>query len=174
MQCSGFGASSCRHPGRHAHVVKLPYQSPLKNMSGLGKETARHLVAVRKFSLLKARESSSQPRDWKSSWRDFSEVPGGGGGVGRKFPEGGTDFLEVALVWKFPYGILSKQTSKRFASETTQTSKKSLQSGSMRKLRSAVLERNGDHRGKISVVVLGSFGFYRVFWHLPLAWKVFL
>ena len=39
------------------------------------------------------------------------------GGFGQKFPEGGLDFLEVALVWKSPYGILPKQTSKKFASE---------------------------------------------------------
>ena len=30
------------------------------------------------------RESSGQPRDWKSSWRDFSEVRGGSGGSFRK------------------------------------------------------------------------------------------
>ena len=50
------------------------------------------------------------------------KAPGGtsrkfGGGFGRNFPEGGPDFLEVALVWKFPYGIFPKQTSKKFASE---------------------------------------------------------
>ena len=39
--------------------------------------------------------SSSQPRDWKSSWRGFL---GSSGGFERKFPEGGLDFLEVALV----------------------------------------------------------------------------
>ena len=42
---------------------------------------------------------------------------GSSGGFGRKFPEGDPDFLEVALVWEFPYGILPKQTSKKFASE---------------------------------------------------------
>ena len=36
-------------------------------------------------------QTSSQPRDWKSSWRDFSEVRGG---FGRKFPEGGPDFFQ--------------------------------------------------------------------------------
>ena len=30
------------------------------------------------------RRSSSQPRDWKSSWKDFSEVWGGSGGSFRK------------------------------------------------------------------------------------------
>ena len=60
------------------------------------------------------RQSSDQHSDWKSSWTDFSEVSGG---FGRKFPEGGLDFLEVALVWKFPHGILPKQTSKKFDSE---------------------------------------------------------
>ena len=39
------------------------------------------------------RWSSSQPRDWKSSWRDFSELRVGG--FGWKFPEGSPDFLEV-------------------------------------------------------------------------------
>ena len=34
-----------------------------------------------------------------------------------EFPEGGLDFLEVAVVWKFPYRIPPKQTSKKFASE---------------------------------------------------------
>ena len=63
--------------------------------------------------------------DWKSSWRDFSEFRGGSGG---NF-EGGLDFLEVALVWKYPHGTLPKQTSKKFASDPSppQTSKKSLQ-----------------------------------------------
>ena len=36
---------------------------------------------------------------------------GSSGGFWRKFPEGGPDFLEVALVWKFPYRILPRQTS---------------------------------------------------------------
>ena len=48
-----------------------------------------------KMGHIRAREMR---RDWKSSWRDFSEVRGG---FGRKFPEGGLDFLEVALVWHF-------------------------------------------------------------------------
>ena len=52
---------------------------------------------------------------------------GSSGGFGRKFPEGGLNFLEVVLVWKFPYGNLPKQSSKKFASEPPQTSKKSLQ-----------------------------------------------
>ena len=77
------------------------------------------------------RESSSQPRDWKSSWRDFSEVRGG---FGREFPEGGPDFLEVALVWEFPYGILPKQTSKKFASEPPKLLRSPSGSGSMQKL----------------------------------------
>ena len=37
------------------------------------------------------------------------------------------DFLEVASVWKFAHEILSRQTSKKFASEPPQTSEKSLQ-----------------------------------------------
>ena len=42
---------------------------------------------------------------------------GSSGGFARKFPEGGLDFLELALVWKFQDGSLPKQTSKKFASE---------------------------------------------------------
>ena len=33
------------------------------------------------------------------------------GDLGGSFQEGGLDFLEVALVWKFPYGILWKQVN---------------------------------------------------------------
>ena len=58
------------------------------------------------------RQSFSQPRDWRSSWRDFWKF----GGV-RAEVSGSLDFLEVALMWKFPCGILPKQTSKKFASE---------------------------------------------------------
>ena len=47
------------------------------------------------------RQSSNQPPDWKA--------PGGNPGK-----LGGLDFLEVALEWKFPYGILPKQSSKKF------------------------------------------------------------
>ena len=77
------------------------------------------------------RRSSSQPRDWKSSGRDFSEVRGGSGG---SFLHGGLDFLEVALVWKFPDGSLSKQTSKKFASEPPKLLRSPSRSGSMQKL----------------------------------------
>ena len=59
---------------------------------------------------------------------------GGGGGFGRKFPERGPVFLEVALVWKFPYGIPAKQTSKNFASEPRKLLRSLSRSGSMRKL----------------------------------------
>ena len=77
------------------------------------------------------RQFSGQPPDWKSSWRDFSEVRGGFGG---KFPEGGLNFLEVALVWKFPYGNLPKQSSKKFASEPPKLLRSPSRSGPMRKL----------------------------------------
>ena len=50
------------------------------------------------------------------------------GVVRRKFPEGGLDFLEVALVWTYPHGILPKQTS----TPKLQTSPS--RSGSMQKL----------------------------------------
>ena len=63
--------------------------------------------------------------------KDFSEFRGG---FGRKFPEGGPDFLEVALVWKFPYGVLPKQTSKKFASEPPKLLRSPSRSGSMQKL----------------------------------------
>ena len=50
------------------------------------------------------------------------------GSCSEKFPEGGLNFLEVALVWIFPYGKFLKQSSKKFASEPPpQTSKKSPQ-----------------------------------------------
>ena len=41
---------------------------------------------------------------------------------------------EVALIWKFPYGILPKQTSKKFASEPPKFLRSPSRSGSMRKL----------------------------------------
>ena len=94
--------------------ISVLFFSCLKEVSS---SRARHslkptaLTAKRSSSL---RRSSSQPRDWKSFGRDFSEARGGSGG---SFREGGLDFLEVALVWKFPDGSLSKQTSKKFASE---------------------------------------------------------
>ena len=59
---------------------------------------------------------------------------GSSGGFGRKFPEGGLNFLEVALVWKFPYGNLPKQSSKKFASEPPKLPRSPSRSGSMRKL----------------------------------------
>ena len=37
-----------------------------------------------KFLLSNLRQSSNQPPDWKSSWRDFSEVRGSSGGSFRK------------------------------------------------------------------------------------------
>ena len=63
---------------------------------------------------MNVRKSSSQPRDWKNSWRDFSEA--GGGGVAQKFSEGGPNFLGC-LGMEFPDGILPKQTSKKFTLE---------------------------------------------------------
>ena len=66
------------------------------------------------------------------------QAPGGisrkFGGFGRKCPEGGLNFLEVALVWKFPDGILPKQTSKKFASEPPKLLRSPSRSGSMGKL----------------------------------------
>ena len=61
---------------------------------------------------------------------------GSSGGFGRKFPEGDLNFLEVgvALVWKFPYGNLPKQSSKKFASEPPELLRSPSRSGSMRKL----------------------------------------
>ena len=77
------------------------------------------------------RQFSDQPLDWNRFWRDFSEVRGG---FGRKFPEGGLNFLEVALVWKFPYGNLPKQSSKKFASEPPKLLRSPSRSSPMRKL----------------------------------------
>ena len=57
----------------------------------------------------------------------------GGGGFGRKFPEGALN-LEVALVWKFPYGNLPKQSSKKFPSEPPKLLRNPSRSGSMQKL----------------------------------------
>ena len=59
---------------------------------------------------------------------------GSSGGFGRKFPEGGLNFLEVALVWKFPYGSHPKQSSKKFASEPPKLLRSPFRSGPMRKL----------------------------------------
>ena len=44
------------------------------------------------------------------------------------------DFLEVALVWKFPYGNHPKQSSKKFASEPSKLLRSPFRSGPMRKL----------------------------------------
>ena len=59
---------------------------------------------------------------------------GSSGGFRRKFREGGLNFLEVALVWTFPYGNLPKQSSKKFASEPPKLLTSPSRSGSMRKL----------------------------------------
>ena len=59
---------------------------------------------------------------------------GSSGGFGRKFPEGGLNFLEVALVWKFPYGNHPKQSSKKFAPEPPKLLRSPFRSGPMRKL----------------------------------------
>ena len=56
------------------------------------------------------------------------------GGLGQKFPEGGLNFLVVGLVWKFPYGNLPKQSSKKFASEPPKLLRSPSRIGSMRKL----------------------------------------
>ena len=45
----------------------------------------------------KLRESSSPPCDWKSSWRDFSEVRGGGGGVRAEVSGRGPRLLRSCL-----------------------------------------------------------------------------
>ena len=50
-----------------------------------------------------------QPALWLEKLLDG--LLGSLGGFERKFPEGGLDFLEVALVWKYPHGTLPKQTS---------------------------------------------------------------
>ena len=65
---------------------------------------------------------------------DDLRLLGSSGGFGRKFPEGGLNFLEVALVRKFPYGNLPKQSSKKFASEPPKLLRSPSRSGSMRKL----------------------------------------
>ena len=67
-------------------------------------------------------------------------------GFGRKFPEGGLDFLEVALVWKFPDGSLPKQTSKKFALEPPKLLRSPSRSGSMEKLVLALSELLGGFR----------------------------
>ena len=59
---------------------------------------------------------------------------GSSGGFGRKFSEGDLNFLEVALVWKFPYGNLPKQSFKKFASEPPKLLRSPSRSGSMQKL----------------------------------------
>ena len=99
------------------------------------------------------RHTSTPPPDWKSFWRDFSEV---WGGFARKFPEGGLDFLEVAWVWKFPRGILPKQTSKKFTSEPPKLLRSPSRSGSMQKLVGALSYNKLLHR-KIFIMA-GSFG----------------
>ena len=56
------------------------------------------------------------------------------GGVRAQVSGRGLDFLEVALVWKFPDRILLKQTSKKFASEPPKLLRSPSSSGSMGKL----------------------------------------
>ena len=78
------------------------------------------------------RQFSGQPPDWnpllegllRSLW----------GGSGGSFRKGGLNFLKVALVWKFPYGSLPKQSSKKFASEPPKLLRSPSRSGPMRKL----------------------------------------
>ena len=79
------------------------------------------------------------------------------GGFERKFPEGGLDFLEVALVWKFPHGILAKQTSKKFASEPPKLLRSPSRSGSMQKLVGA-LSYTVKHATKMGINALRSLG----------------
>ena len=57
----------------------------------------------------KIRQFSDQPPHWNRFWRDFSEVRG----VRAEVWKGALNFLEVALVWKFPYGNHPKQSSKK-------------------------------------------------------------
>ena len=59
---------------------------------------------------------------------------GSSGGFGWKFPERDLNFLEVALVWKFPYGNLPKQSSKKLASEPPELLRSPSRSSSKRKL----------------------------------------
>ena len=75
------------------------------------------------------------------------KAPGGtsrkSGGFWRKFPEGCPDFLEVALVRKYPDGILPRQTSKKFASEPPELLRSPSRSGSKVKLVLALSYGNG-------------------------------
>ena len=75
-------------------------------------------------------KTNFQPASWLEKLRE--ELLGSSGGFGRKFPEGGLDFLEVALVWKFPDGSLPKQASKKFASEPPKLLRSPSRSGSIR------------------------------------------
>ena len=59
----------------------------------------------------------------------------GSSGGGRAEVSGrGPKLLKVAFVWKFPYGNLPKQSSKKFASEPPKLLRSPFRSGPMRKL----------------------------------------
>ena len=73
---------------------------------------------------------------------------GSSGGFGRKFPEGGLNFLEVALVWKFPNGNHPKQSSKKFASEPPKLLRSPFRSGPMRKLVAELPAECGEQLGR--------------------------
>ena len=47
-------------------------------------------------------------------------------GIQCKILDGGLDFLDAALAWRFPYGTLPKQTSKKFASDLRSPSRSGL------------------------------------------------
>ena len=83
-----------------------------------------------------------------SSLEPFLEwLLGSSGGFGRKFPEGGLNFLEAALVWKFPYGNHPKQSSKKFASEPPKLLRSPFRSGPMRRLVAELSYKRADVHG---------------------------
>ena len=116
---------SLEFPIRANHANQFSRITPLSSLPQGPKDWKK------KDPPLGLRQFSEQPPHWNRFWRDFSEVRGGGG---RKFPEGGLNFLEVALVWKFPYGSHPKQSSKKFASEPPKLLRSPFRSGPMRKL----------------------------------------
>ena len=116
------------------YLALSPIHIPVRLLNCLApNHLGRSIAWLWCYSVTKIRQFSSQPPDWKSSWRDFSEVRGGGGGSGRSFRKRGPKLLRSCLVWKFPYGNLPKQSSKKFASEPPKLRSLS-RSGSMRKL----------------------------------------
>ena len=116
---------TCRNP-KTAHQMRLQaFKIDMRFTSSDGRNRAISKSGHAKTIIIR-------PASWLEPF--LEGLLGSPGGFGRKFPEGGLNFLEGALVWKFPYRNLPKQSSKMFASEPPKLLRSPSRSGPMRKL----------------------------------------